>query len=98
MMNVEALRMEFVLTPCDELQGIFEKAITEVERLQEELSQCAEAMEIGTHPAAQRIMQLESKIKQLEGNFSHFRVDNGINELCALYGLVVINAVHLGSR
>ena len=70
----------------------------EIDRLREELSQCAEAMEIGTHPAAQRIMQLEQQIKQLQGNFSHFHVDNEINELCALCGLAVINAVHLRSR
>ena len=70
----------------------------EIDRLREELSQCTEAMEIGVHPAAQRIMQLEQQIKQLQGNFSHFHVDNEMNELCALCGLAVINAVHLRSR
>ena len=47
---------------------------------------------------AAKIEHLEAKIKQLEGNFSHFHVDNEINELCALCGLAVINAVHLRSR
>ena len=44
------------------------------------------------------IEKLKQQIKQLQGNFSHFHVDNEINELCALCGLAVINAVHLRSR
>ena len=47
---------------------------------------------------AAKIERLEAKIKQLEGNFSHFHVGNGMNELCAMCGLAVINAVHLRSR
>ena len=44
------------------------------------------------------ISELKAKMNKLEGNFSHFHVDNEINELCALCGLAVINAVHLSSR
>jgi len=44
------------------------------------------------------VERLRTKIKQLEGSFSHFHVDNEMNELCALCGLAVINAVHLRSR
>ena len=46
----------------------------------------------------EEIHQLMTKLEQLQGNFSHFHVDNGMNELCALCGLAVINAVHLRSR
>ena len=46
----------------------------------------------------EEIRRLKMKLKQLEGNFSHFHVDNEMNELCALCGLAVINAVHLRSR
>ena len=46
----------------------------------------------------EEIYQLMTKLEQLQGNFSHFHVDNGMNELCALCGLAVINAVHLRSR
>ena len=44
------------------------------------------------------IERLKQQVKELQGNFSHFHVDNEINELCALCGLAVINAVHLRSR
>ena len=47
---------------------------------------------------AREINQLVTKLEQLQGNFSHFHVDNEMNELCALCGLAVINAVHLRSR
>ena len=87
MTEVEALRMEFVLAHVDELQGIFERAIAEIERLQEVVSKQEE-----------EIHQLMTKLEQLQGNFSHFHVDNEMNELCALCGLAVINAVHLRSR
>ena len=40
----------------------------------------------------------EAEMKRLQGNFSHFHVDNEMNELCALCGLAVINAEHLRSR
>jgi len=46
----------------------------------------------------ERNKALGAKINELQGNFSHFHVDNEINELCALCGLAVINAVHLRSR
>ncbi len=46
----------------------------------------------------ERNKALGTKINELQGNFSHFHVDNEINELCALCGLAVINAVHLRSR
>ena len=42
--------------------------------------------------------ELKQEIKRLQGNFSHFHVDNEMNDLCALCGLTVINAVHLRSR
>lgn len=42
--------------------------------------------------------ELKQEIKRLQGNFSHFHVDNEMNELCALCGLAVINPVHLRSR
>jgi len=44
------------------------------------------------------VQRLKQQIKELQGNFSHFHVDNEMNELCALCGLAVINAVHLRSR
>ena len=42
--------------------------------------------------------RLQAKVNELQGNFSHFHVDNEMNELCALCGLAVINPVHLRSR
>jgi len=60
---------------------------TEIERLEKVVGEQEE-----------EIHQLMTKLSQLQGNFSHFHVDNGINELCALCGLAVINAVHLRSR
>ena len=56
------------------------------------------ALDLISGTLIEEIKRLEAKIKQLEGNFSHFHVDNEINELCALCGLAVINAVHLRSR
>ncbi len=44
------------------------------------------------------VERLKAKINEMQGNFSHFHVDNEMNELCALCGLAVINAVHLRSR
>ncbi len=92
--DVEALRMEFVLTPCDELQGIFERAIAEVTRLDRKNFSLTVRFEY----LLERNKALGAKINELQGNFSHFHVDNEMNELCALCGLAVINAVHLRSR
>ena len=47
---------------------------------------------------AEENKRLKQQVKELQGNFSHFHVDNEMNELCALCGLAVINAVHLRSR
>ena len=72
-----------------------ETPATMADVLKQHIGQCLK------HPMSalkQEIEHLEAKIKQLEGNFSHFHVDNEINELCALCGLAVINAVHLRSR
>ena len=60
---------------------------TEIERLEKVVGEQEE-----------EIHQLMTKLSQLQGNFSHFHVDNEMNELCALCGLTVINAVHLRSR
>ena len=55
---------------------------------------CSEPMKV----TAIKKGEAERKAKELQGNFSHFHVDNGMNEQCALCGLAVINAVHLRSR
>ena len=60
---------------------------TEIERLEKVVGEQEE-----------EIHQLMTKLSQLQGNFSHFHVDNEVNQLCALCGLAVINAVHLSSR
>ena len=44
------------------------------------------------------IERLRAKSKQLEGNFSHFHVDNQMNDDCALCGLGTADVVHLRSR
>ncbi|KKL20876.1 hypothetical protein LCGC14_2451090 [marine sediment metagenome] len=71
----------------EEIMDLLEKAIAEIERLQKVVGGQEE-----------EIHQLMTKLEQLQGSFTHFHVDNGMNEFCALCGLKVINAVHLRSR
>ena len=73
---------------------VIEEQAKKIERLKQENFSLTVRFEY----MCERNKALGAKINELQGNFSHFHVDNEMNELCALCGLAVINQVHLRSR
>ena len=108
-MDMEALRMQFVLEHPDNLQGIFEIALAEVERLKAENEKQKKLLR-GLHrcpihkpdgsiawgcPDCVSELRDENKTrrKALE-KFQHWHINNGLNDACANCGLDLRNEVH----